>query len=149
MILGACEVIARIRLRQLDSAENVRRCRRAERIDVEAGPVTDTTRARASIPEVQGQRIERLARSEPDRDAQAAAALFQLDDITADETKPVGGTWCDERSVVPCELRQPLRQLLQPAIVGKPAIVHGRIGSEHDFKPLYRRSRRRLGYEVS
>ena len=51
----------------------------------------------------------------------------------------------DQRRVVPGELRQRLRQLLQPRVVGETAVVDAGIGPEHDFEALCgRRARRRL-----
>ena len=42
----------------------------------------------------------------------------------------------DERGVVPRQLRQRLRQLLQPGVVGEAAVVDARVGPEDDLEAL-------------
>ena len=49
----------------------------------------------------------------------------------------------DQRGVVPRQLRQRLRQFLQPGVVREAAVVDARIGTEHDFEPAGSRCRRR------
>ena len=139
MILRAGQLVAVAGLRQLHAGQDVGRCRRAQRVDVEAGAVADASGARAAVAEMKRQRVGRVPGRNPHRDAQRVVALPQLDDVAADERQARGGRRPDQRGVVPGELGERLRQLLQPGVVGEAAVVDARIGPEDDFEPLRRR----------
>ena len=100
VVLRAGELVAVAGLRQLDAGQDVGRRRRPQRVDVEAGAVADATGARAAVAEVQRQRVGGLARCDPHRNAQRAAALLQLDDVAADRAR--GARPCRARSARRC-----------------------------------------------
>ena len=62
-----------------------------------------------------------------------------LDDVAVLEAQRLGRRLRDHRGVVPGQLRDRVRQLLQPDAVGEAAVVHLRIAGERDLHPLLRR----------
>ena len=115
----------------------------AERIHVEAGPVARTPRARATVTEVQREGVGGLAGRQPHRHPNCAVALFEIDNIAADEREPHGRGRRHQRGVVPGELRKRFRKLLQPRVVREAAVVDARVRTEDDLQAR-RLSARRL-----
>src|SRR5213078_3232380 len=95
----------------------------------------------AAVAEVQRHRVRRRAWREPDRDAERASALLQLDDVAADQAEAIRGAWRNQRRVVPRQLRQRFRDLLQPGVVGEAAVVNGGIRTEDGLESLHGGSR--------
>jgi len=96
----------------------------------------DTAGAGAAVSKMEGQRVRRLAGRQPHGNEKRAPPLFQFDDVAADQAKTIRRGWRDQRGVVPRQLRQRLRDLLQPGVVRKAPVVNGRVGSEDDFEAL-------------
>ncbi len=125
---------------------NAERVRRSQRARVEAAIGADLSRARAAVTEVQRRDIVRMAGDGEHRALHGSAAIANLDDRTVNlpalAAREVGARAsadachrcrADEHRVVPREMRERLRQLLQPAVVVEAAVEDRRIGPERDL----------------
>ncbi len=77
-----------------------------------------------------------LARLDPRRQLQGLAAVAELDHVLAGDPHPVGQGLADEGGVVPGHPVHRLGQLLEPAVVGEPAVPDRRVGAEDELEPL-------------
>jgi hypothetical protein len=77
---------------------------------------------------------KRLPRHDEDRHPPRQAAVAQLDDVAVLEPVLLGEPRAHPGRRIPRELRHRLRQLLEPAVVGKAAVPDGRIRPEDDFE---------------
>src|ERR1039458_6551336 len=69
----------------------------------------------------------------PDRALLLASIDIDLNDVTGRQPLLLGGVRADQNSVVPTEVRDRLRGLLEPAIVGPAAVVDHRVATEDDL----------------
>ncbi len=134
VILRRRQGISLARPDQLDAGCDVQGTRHSQRVHVEADAVADAARPRAPVAQVQRQRVGGVAWRQPHRHLQRPAALPQFHDVAAQQRQPRGGGRRDERRVVPGQLGQRLRKLLQPGVVGEPPVVDVGIGSKHDLE---------------
>src|SRR5207245_3718938 len=101
----------------------------------------------SAVPELNGDGIVGMTWGNPSRSAHTSAAVFQfhqihprlavlaaMDSKRLFQSEPLGRDRADKNGVVPGQLAERLGHLLQPAVVGEAAIVHGGIGSEVDFQ---------------
>src|SRR5438034_1608239 len=86
------------------------------------------------IPQRQRHGIFRLARLNPDRRAQFAAAKCQLDNVAVLHACAFCQVRADERGVVPSQARKSARQFLEPAVVRITAVAHADIGTKKNFQ---------------
>ncbi len=102
----------------------------AEQVGVEARAGADLPAPRASVAEVQRDAVFGLAGQDDDGRVDLAAVERQGDDVLGGELQPLGGRRSDQRGVLPGQLGQGLRQLLQPSVVGELAVEDRGIGAE-------------------
>ena len=121
------------------------RVARAQRVRVEAHAVADAAGARAAVAEVHGHGAVGVARQHPERRHDRAAAERELGELGHVAARGLlrlhaaesgGGLRAHERHVVPGDLAERLRQLLQPAEVGEAPVEDGRIRAERDLEPV-------------
>ena len=142
----------RIRARRcVDELDAARRTTSASAVRsalaLKPAPVADVAGARAAVAEVHGDAVVGVAGDREQRAADRAAAIAQLDDVADDlsvlaalqrrrarRLERRGRRRADERGVVPGQLGERLRQLLQPAVVGEAAVEDGRVGAEDDLE---------------
>ena len=62
------------------------------------------------------------------------APIAQLDDVFVLDAEPLCQGRAQERGIVPRELRERLGQLLEPAVIGPPAVPDRRVGPEDDLE---------------
>src|SRR5215470_6143382 len=116
-------------------------------ICIEAGAITDLARMRPAIAEMQCHALVCMAWHDPGRNSQGSSFIAKLDHVGkyssvfstsgADpigQTEALGSFRADEGGIVPGELRQGLRQLLQPTVVGKAAVEKRRVGPERNLQ---------------
>src|ERR1017187_9934853 len=87
----------------------------------------------AAIAEVQGDGLIHVAGLNPDRSAQLAALVGELQHAAVFDAQPVRVAGAHNGGIVPRELGDGLGQFLQPAAVGEAAIVDGGVGAEDHF----------------
>src|SRR6266511_2377049 len=103
-----------------------------------------------------------MARNDPSRSSQASPFVAKLDDVgkyssmfstpRADlirQTQTLCSFWTYEHGIVPGQLRQRFRQLLQPTVVGKTAVKKRRVGLKRNFQGVLRRALRARGFRGS
>ena len=125
------------------------RIRRAQQEGVEllrgADRVADPAGAAAAVAEEHRDRLGRVAGHDEDRHPHRVAAVAELDDVAVTQAALVGQALGNPRGRVPGQLRERLRQLLQPAVVREAAVPDGGIGPEDDLESAGLRRRRALG----
>src|ERR1017187_9905755 len=72
----------------------------------------------------------------PDRPLLLASIDIDLNDVAGRQPLLLGGVRANQNSVVPTEVRDRLRGLLEPAIVGPTAVVDHRVATEDDLHRL-------------
>ena len=133
------------------------RRRRAERVGAGAGPLPHMARRGAAVAECDDERVIRKAGLDVDRAADLAATDGDLEDagvFLADlkvvfldarhlqrrtlgvDAELLAELRADENGVVPGNLRDRVRALLQPAVVGEAAVVHLVVGDKADLEVL-------------
>ncbi len=93
-------------------------------------PLPTRPTLRAAVAEGHRDGVERLSGGHPDRCAQRAAVERELDDVVARQPEPLGRGGGDQHRVVPGELGERPRQLVQPAVVRELPVEHVRIEAE-------------------
>ncbi len=139
MILRAGQLVAVAGLRQLDAGEDVGRRRRAQHVHVEArcrwpmrpARVRPYPRCSVSVSGAWPGASQTGMRS-------VRPPCFNSTTSPLIEREARRGARRDERGVVPRQLRERLRQLLQPGVVREAAVVHARVGAEDDLETLRR-----------
>ncbi len=132
------------------------RIRRAQPVGVEGlrflARGADASRHPPAVAEKHGHGLIGLAGHDENRHAPGRTAVLQLDDVAVIECLLLSELRTDPGRGVPGQFRQRLGGLLEPAVVGEPAVPHRWIGPEHKFEPgagrrrgqgRRRRSRRR------
>jgi hypothetical protein len=138
LLAGACD---------LDARPERQRVGRADGVGVEPGAAGDAPAARAPVAEVHGDAVVRMADDLEQRAADRAAVMLQLDDVGDDlavlaalERRRFGGAelrgrrGAGQHRVVPRQPCGPLRQLLQPAVVGEAAVEDRRVVAEGNLQ---------------
>ena len=129
-------------LSQHGARSDPRRTRRADRVRVESDAVGHTARTRTSVPEMHGHGVRGVTGLHEDRCVDRAAAVRDLDHVFGVEAETPGGRRRQDGGVVPREFRERPRQFLQPAHVREAAVVHRRVGREHDLETVGLRGQR-------
>src|SRR5439155_3451857 len=125
------------RVHDLDTAPKPRGVGGPDRVCVEARGAADAARPCAAVAEVNGDAIVRMTDDREKRAPDRPCAISQLDDVAPDlavlaagecgrdtALQPRGRRRADEDRVVPRQLRDRLRQLLEPTVVCKAAVEH-------------------------
>ena len=99
--------------------------------------------ARATITEMDGNAVIRLARQDPCRAAHSTAVITELDHVAVDgamlaagaadpsaQSQAIGGSRTYDNDVVPSQLCQRFGRFLEPAVIGKSAVQNRRIGTK-------------------
>ena len=102
---------------------------------------SNPSRAPTAVAKREGQHAVCHAGQDKDRKLERAARVIETDQLLVRKTERLGGLRAHERGVVPRELGQGIRKLLQPPVVREPAVVKRRRRDEHDLQTT-RRSRR-------
>ena len=68
--------------------------------------------------------------------AHLVAAVCDLHQVGRDHALLLRRLGTEDRRIVPGELRDRPGPLLQPSVVGEPAVIHRRIGTENQLQPL-------------
>ena len=125
------------RLDDLEPRAEPGRVRGPERIDVDADPVADPAGAAAAVAQEDRDRRLGLARLDPRRHLHRLAA-DSVSSITSSsgDPQPLGQGLADEGGVVPGQPVHRPGQLLEPAVVGEPAVPDRRVGAEDELEPL-------------
>src|ERR1019366_5018345 len=105
----------------------------AQAVGVKAHAGRGPAGVRAAIAEVQGDGLIHMAGLDPDRSAQLAALVSELQDAAVFDAQPVRIARADNSGIVPGQFGDGLGQFLQPAAVGEAAIVDGGVGAEDHF----------------
>ena len=108
---------------------------------VEPNARTDATRLRAAITERQGDHAVRHAGENPDGKLERAARVVDTDRILVLETERFRCLRAHERGVVPGQLGERIRKLLQPPVVCEAAVVKREGRDEHDLQVTARSTR--------
>ena len=145
VVLRAREYAPVAGLPDLEAVSRPRLIRGADRVRVETGPVSDVSRSRPAITEVNGDGIAGLARQYPNRTTDRAAAVAQLSHLFVREAESLGRGRAHEDGIVPRQLRQGFWQLLKPAVIREPPVPDSRVGPEKDLqsRPAFPRGRRK------
>ena len=136
VVLGDREGEAPAGLLQLHAAVVPGGVAGAQRARVEADAVRDRLGAGAAVAERQRDRVVGVSRHDQDRRIDPPVAVADLDDVAVFQTQRLGGRLGDHGRVVPGQLRDRVRQLLQPDVVREPAVVQLRIDDEGDLHAL-------------
>ena len=128
----------------LDATRRPQRVGGAQAVSIKAHAAAHRTDACATITQLQFDCILGLPRDDPHRRAHCAAVQSDLDDVGIDVAAAQANSGIEPQSVcrggtqiggvVPGELGERLGQLLQPAVVGEPAVEQARVGPEHEFQ---------------
>src|ERR1017187_2187486 len=116
---------------------------RTDAVGVHAGAVADAAGARAPVAEVQRHDVVGLAGENPGGRREGRARRGDGDEVLVLPAEPVRRREAHVRRVVPRELRERLRNLLQPAVVREAAVEDAGIGSKDDLEAGRVRRRRR------
>ena len=107
---------------------------RAKRIGVEADARADAARLLPPVAEAQHERAVGEARHAQDRQLEAAAGQLQLDQVLVLQAQRGRGRGAHEQGVVPGDLGDRVRQLLEPGVVGAGAVFELGARLEHDLQ---------------
>src|SRR5664280_1864444 len=112
---------------------------------VHARAVADTANARAPVAEMQRHDVVGLAGEDPHRGRERGARCGDGDEVLVLHAEPFRRREAQVRGVVPRELRERLRNFLEPAVVREAAVEDAGIGPEDDLEAgrLRRRGRSR------
>ncbi len=122
LVLRRRERVALERLADLDARRRPEAAALAQNVRVEARAVRDPASARAAVAEVHGDAALGLPRHDPDRGLDAPPRIGELDDVLRREAELLRRGRRHQRGVLPRQLRQGLRELLEPAVVGVGAV---------------------------
>src|SRR3954468_301275 len=111
-----------------------KRVRCSQSIGVTSDIVPDTPSRGATITKMQGDRVLRLSRHDPDRCAQVSSTKTKFNHIAVLQFFAVGEFRTNECSVIPGQLGQWTRQFLKPAVVRIAAAENVRIGTKDELK---------------
>ncbi len=148
-LVPAFDVLIALRRRQQIRFAGLRRLQipRVKRLVAEPDGISIETTAgsglagtQTSVTKEHRDYIVRLPRLDPTGNRQLAPAMLQLDDVgvlPSFNSELLRGVWTHPRRSVPCELRQRLWQLLQPAVVREAPVVDMRITTDDEFITLY------------
>src|SRR5438445_8106838 len=147
VVLRAGERSGATRRDDLQARAKPRRIGGSYSIGVEARARADAAGARAAVAKMNGCAFVRMPDHRKYGASDGAAAVSQFDDIRDDlavlaaherrrirRLQASSGRGTDDDGVVPRQFGDRLRQLLKPAVVGKPAVEHARIVAEHDLE---------------
>src|SRR6266498_604529 len=159
MKLRAGKRILRADFADLQSCAIIGRVRSSNGIGIEAGAVSDLSRARTAIAKVNGDAFVGMPRNDPGWSLQGSPFVAQLDDVgkyssmfstpRADlirQTQTLCSFWTYEHGIVPGQFRQRFRQLLQPTVVGKATVKKRRVGLKGNFQRVLPRGFRVSGF---
>src|ERR1035437_3831112 len=118
---------------------------RAEGVGIHAGAVADAARARAAVAKMQRHDVVGLAGQDPDGRGERRGAYGDPDEILVLHAEFFRRPGAHVRGVVPGQLRQRLRNFLQPPVVREAAVEKARVGPEDDFDAVRRRPGDRRG----
>ena len=93
-------------------------------------PLPTRPAQRPAEAEVERHDVGRLARLDEDRQLDALPVRRDLHDVLVLEAEPLGRGGRDDRGVVPGQLAERLRELLEPAVVREAAVEERRVGPE-------------------
>jgi hypothetical protein len=133
VILRAGQAVMLPGLHDREPGAALHRLARPDRSGPEADAVADVTGVRTAEAERDRDAVGGLARRDPHRRADAAAAKAQLDHVLARHAEPLRGGGRHQRGVVPGELRERAGQLEQPAVVRELAVEDVGIGPEGEL----------------
>jgi len=110
-------------------------------------PLRDVAARPPAVAERDRHGVRRQAWDDPGRSALHASVDRHVDEIAVAQALLRGQSRAERDHIIPGDLGERLRQLLQPGNIGKPSIPHGRIGGKEDFELVVRcRVRRHRGY---
>src|SRR5207249_8681531 len=98
-----------------------------------------------TVPEMDRRGAVRVARQDPGGGFDPASPGLDLDDVAALDPEAGRRRGTEVQGVVPGHLRQRLRQLLEPAVVGESAVVDRRVWAEVQLERRFAPARRRAG----
>src|SRR6266511_499786 len=155
MKLRAGKRILRADFADLQSRAIIGRVRSSNGVGIEASAVSDLPRARAAVAKVNGDTLVGMPRNDPGWSLQGSPFVAQLDDVgkyssmfstpRADlirQTQTLCSFWTYEHGIVPGQLGQRFRQLLQPTVVGKATVKKRRVGLKRNFQGVLSRALR-------
>src|ERR1019366_3619320 len=105
----------------------------ANLIEVESHAIADATRLGASIAQENRDRVVGMSGLRPDRPLLLASIDVDLNDVAGRQPLLLGGVRADQNGVVPTEISDRLRVLLEPAMVGPATVVDQRVAAEDDL----------------
>ena len=141
---AALHVVVQLRARQRHAHAGVadgaaaggpERLRRADLVGIEPEVVRHPPCAGAAVAQMRGHRVGGLAWHDPRGALHAPAVQAQLDHVLVVDAQARRGGRAQLDRVVPGELGERLGQFLKPAEIGESAVVHRRVGTEHDVEP--------------
>src|SRR5690606_18634295 len=105
----------------------------AERIGIDAAG--GALRVAATVAELERDRVVGVARQDVDGGGEAGVAEGDLDEVSAGHAEGLGAAGAQHGGVAPADLRERMRELLEPAVVGEAAVVDARGGLEMELDP--------------
>src|SRR2546425_691067 len=147
VILRAREGILLAGVDDLDAGPVPQRVGRANRVGVEARAGARMASPHAAVTEMHGDAVVRVTDDREHCAANRAPLIPKLDDVADDlsvlAAGPggfvlgfdfLGGRWAHDDRVVPRQLRDRFRQLLQPAVVREPPVKDARVVAKRNFE---------------
>ena len=131
--LRAGEVVSCAGRSQLNAAREPGILAGAQRIDIVASAGARAPGTRASVAEENRDRVVGVSRLNPDRAFNFLALELEFDNVFEGELQSLGHRGANHDRIVPGQLGQWLRKLLQPCVVREAAVVDGRIAAEVEF----------------
>ncbi len=111
---------------------------RAEDISVETHPLAHAAGHRPAVAQRHRDREVRLAGKDQGGDLQAAAGEVQPHDVAGGHAQRLRGRRADDGGVIPGQLGDRVGELLQPAVIGEPAVVDLGIAVQDEFEVIGR-----------
>ena len=107
-----------------------RRVARPDCVSVEPDAARDRLGAFTAVTERQRDRVVGVTGKDEHGYAERPLASAELEELLRRDAERGGGLGAHESGLVPRQLRQGIRQLEEPRIVGEAAVVHGGIGAQ-------------------
>src|ERR1700683_55701 len=142
MVLRGGERITLAQFRDLRPSGDPRRPGRLHEVSAEARARADASGTRASVTQVDGERIIGVPGKDPYGTLQVTSVYIEANIVAIGHAELQSGAGTHLDRVVPGQPRDRLRQFLQPGIIRIAAVAHGRIGTKHDFETARHRTGR-------
>ena len=142
MVLRQCEFIRAAGLGNRRAPGKAHRVRAAQLVEVKASVFGNAPHAVAAVPQGQCDRLRMLAGHDQHRGLQVQPAFQRyVHHIARLDANVLSRRRTQLHRVIPRELRQRIGQLLKPAVVGEPTVVHRAIAGKHQLQagPFLRR----------